>query len=104
MMITVFVSLTFLVLFQISHAFTYPGMQTQQHGRGRGMALRMGGNTAKFGIFSPFVYGAKFVLGDAKLNKVNLLPAISLLGILHSSSSIFPVARQGDLPAQSGHH
>eukprot|EP01040_Poterioochromonas_malhamensis_P002575 gene2575-2737_t len=28
------------------------------------------GNNAKFGIFSPAVYAAKFVLGDAKLNKV----------------------------------
>jgi hypothetical protein len=28
------------------------------------------GNNAKFGIFSPAVYAAKFVLGEAKLNKV----------------------------------
>jgi hypothetical protein len=34
------------------------------------MNLQMGGNKAKFGIFSPFVYAAKFVLGEAKLNKV----------------------------------
>eukprot|EP01035_Chromulina_nebulosa_P032409 gene32409-43297_t len=27
-------------------------------------------NQAKFGIFSPIVYAAKFVLGDAKLNKI----------------------------------
>eukprot|EP01039_Chlorochromonas_danica_P010775 gene10777-11975_t len=67
---TVLLFLALLVLFQISHAFTYSGMQAQQHGRGRGMALRMGGNTAKFGIFSPVVYGAKFILGEAKLNKL----------------------------------
>mmetsp|Transcript_14283 Transcript_14283/g.29407 ORF Transcript_14283/g.29407 Transcript_14283/m.29407 type:complete len:137 (-) Transcript_14283:179-589(-) len=29
----------------------------------------MGGKKAKFGIFSPAVYGAKIVLGDDKLNK-----------------------------------
>jgi hypothetical protein len=28
------------------------------------------GNNAQFGIFSPAVYAAKFVLGEAKLNKV----------------------------------
>lgn len=32
--------------------------------------LRMGGNNAAFGIFSPAVYVAKLVLGEAKLNKV----------------------------------
>lgn len=37
----------------------------------RGVNLVMG-NNAKFGIFSPAVYAAKFVLGDAKLNKVGL--------------------------------
>lgn len=35
----------------------------------RGGKLVMG-NNAKFGIFSPAVYAAKWVLGDAKLNKV----------------------------------
>jgi hypothetical protein len=34
--------------------------------------LRMGGNNAAFGIFSPAVYVAKLVLGEAKLNKVTL--------------------------------
>jgi hypothetical protein len=33
-------------------------------------SLHMGGNKAKFGIFSPAVYIAKFALGEAKLNKV----------------------------------
>lgn len=36
----------------------------------RGVKLVMG-NNAKFGIFSPVVYAAKFALGDAKLNKVS---------------------------------
>jgi hypothetical protein len=31
------------------------------------------GNNAKFGIFSPAVYAARFVLGEAKLNKVSFL-------------------------------
>eukprot|EP00981_Chlorochromonas_danica_P011555 scaffold4102_cov174-Ochromonas_danica.AAC.9 len=87
MMMTVLLFLALLVLFQISHAFTYSGMQAQQHGRGRGMALRMGGNTAKFGIFSPVVYGAKFILGEAKLNKVSLPPCY--FSSCHSSSFIF---------------
>ena len=30
----------------------------------------MGGKKAKFGIFSPAVYGAKIVLGTDKLNKI----------------------------------
>ena len=33
-------------------------------------SLHMGGKQAKFGIFSPAVYGAKIVLGQAKLNKI----------------------------------
>jgi K+-transporting ATPase A subunit len=32
--------------------------------------LHMGGKQAKFGIFSPAVYAAKFVLGESELNKV----------------------------------
>ncbi len=32
--------------------------------------LHMGGKMSKFGIFSPAVYAAKFVLGEAKLNKL----------------------------------
>jgi hypothetical protein len=32
--------------------------------------LAMSGKMSKFGIFSPVVYAAKFVLGEAKLNKV----------------------------------
>ena len=30
----------------------------------------MGGKKAKFGVFSPAVYIAKFALGQAKLNKI----------------------------------
>jgi hypothetical protein len=30
----------------------------------------MGGKMSKFGIFSPAVYAAKLILGEAKLNKV----------------------------------
>ena len=33
-------------------------------------SLNMGGKKAKFGIFSPAVYGAKIVLGTDKLNKL----------------------------------
>ncbi|VEU41695.1 unnamed protein product [Pseudo-nitzschia multistriata] len=33
-------------------------------------SLSMGGKKAKFGIFSPAVYGAKIVLGTDKLNKL----------------------------------
>ena len=32
--------------------------------------LHMGGKMSKFGIFSPAVYGAKLVLGEARLNKL----------------------------------
>lgn len=32
-------------------------------------SLKMGGSSAKFGVFSPAVYGAKIVLGDLKLKK-----------------------------------
>jgi len=33
-------------------------------------SLHMGGKQAKFGIFSPAVYGTKLVLGKDKLNKI----------------------------------
>lgn len=33
-------------------------------------SLHMGGKMAKFGVFSPAVYGAKLVLGTDKLNKI----------------------------------
>jgi len=40
------------------------------------------GNNAQFGIFSPAVIAAKFVLGEAKLNKVVFLFCITLFIIL----------------------
>ena len=33
-------------------------------------SLHMGGKKSKFGVFSPAVYGAKVVLGTARLNKI----------------------------------
>uniref|UniRef100_A0A7S2P0D0 Uncharacterized protein n=1 Tax=Leptocylindrus danicus TaxID=163516 RepID=A0A7S2P0D0_9STRA len=36
----------------------------------RGQPLMMGGKMAKFGVFSPAVYAAKFALGEKKLNQV----------------------------------
>ena len=44
------------------------------------------GNNAAFGIFSPAVYAAKFVLGDAKLNKVDEYKYITLYLVKLSSS------------------
>lgn len=38
--------------------------------RARRSELYMGGKMAKFGVFSPAVYGAKIVLGTEKLNKI----------------------------------
>ena len=49
--------------FQRPSTFTTRKMQTSQ--------LNMvSGNKANFGIFSPAVVAAKFILGEAKLNKV----------------------------------
>lgn len=36
----------------------------------RKMELSMSGKMSKFGVFSPAVYAGKWILGDAKLNKV----------------------------------
>ncbi|KAG7351134.1 hypothetical protein IV203_010494 [Nitzschia inconspicua] len=46
---------------------TAPQQQNQRTGVS---SLHMGGKMAKFGIFSPAVYGAKLVLGTEKLNKI----------------------------------
>ncbi|KAG7354222.1 hypothetical protein IV203_003578 [Nitzschia inconspicua] len=46
---------------------TVPQQQNQRTGVS---SLHMGGKMAKFGIFSPAVYGAKLVLGTEKLNKI----------------------------------
>lgn len=64
--------LSFLAIIATNYAFTnhlssHSSSFTHNY---RGMKLLMGGNKAKFGIFSPAVVAAKFVLGDAKLNKV----------------------------------
>ena len=45
------------------------GQQQQQQPR-RGDLSMMGGKMAKFGVFSPAVYGAKIALGEARLNKI----------------------------------
>ena len=50
----------------------------------RSTSLQMSGNKAKFGIFSPAVYIAKFTLGEAKLNKV-----ISPLFVIDYLTQIF---------------
>ena len=55
------------VVVSTSLAFVRP---TGGVSRPRSSELYMGGKMAKFGIFSPAVYGAKFVLGEAKLNKL----------------------------------
>ena len=48
------------------HGSPPPGLSSRARAP---MDLRMGNNAA-FGIFSPAVYAAKLVLGEAKLNKV----------------------------------
>ena len=53
-----------MVVVSTSLAFVRP---TGGVSRPRSSELYMGGKQAKFGIFSPAVYGAKFVLGEAKL-------------------------------------
>ena len=45
---------------------------TSRYSRSKGGQLTMG-NNAKFGIFSPAVVVAKFVIGEAKLNKVSFV-------------------------------
>jgi hypothetical protein len=46
---------------------SYTNLQRQQK---KSTLKMMSGKMSKFGIFSPAVYAAKFVLGEAKLNKV----------------------------------
>jgi len=47
-------------------------MTSSRCSRSKGGQLTMG-NNAKFGIFSPAVVVAKFVIGEAKLNKVSFV-------------------------------
>jgi hypothetical protein len=53
----------------VSHVDSYSTSHINKGGRQRQMYLE-GGKMSKFGIFSPAVYAAKFVLGEAKLNKL----------------------------------
>jgi fucose permease len=47
------------------------------HSRIQSTKLQMvSGNKATFGIFAPAVVAAKFILGEAKLNKVRVTSAI----------------------------
>jgi hypothetical protein len=60
-----------LALIVVVQSFQKLGVQNvSPAGRGHRTVLAMGGNKATFGIFSPAVYAAKYILGEAKLNKV----------------------------------
>ena len=60
----------FLALIALSSAFI---PRVQRTGiTNRNFELQMGGKMSKFGIFSPAVYIAKFVLGEKKLEKVRV--------------------------------
>lgn len=63
------VMLSFLIA---SEAFQRP---TTFNTRKQTQLTMVSGNKANFGIFSPAVVVAKFVLGEAKLNKVSIVPA-----------------------------
>ena len=52
-----------------AHVDSFSTSNINRGGRQRQMYLE-GGKMSKFGIFSPAVYAAKFVLGEAKLNKL----------------------------------
>lgn len=54
-----------------------PSFKSVPQQRSSSTELYMGGKMAKFGIFSPAVYAAKFALGTEKLNKIRA-KAISL--------------------------
>ena len=58
------------ILFSLGSSFTI--VSTRGNVVSPRSTLSMGGNKAKFGIFSPAVIAAKYILGDAKLNKVIL--------------------------------
>jgi len=51
------------------HRSAAPSPLAKAHGNNHRGQMRMG-KMAKFGIFSPAVYGAKIVLGEDKLNKI----------------------------------
>ena len=62
-----------LALIVVVQSFQIHGVQNISPLRSHRTVLAMGGNKAKFGIFSPAVYAAKYVLGEAKLNKVKII-------------------------------
>ena len=57
-----------LVSIIVVQSFQIPVLQNSSPIRNR--AVLTMGSKAKFGIFSPAVYAAKYILGEAKLNKV----------------------------------
>mmetsp|Transcript_7378 Transcript_7378/g.12255 ORF Transcript_7378/g.12255 Transcript_7378/m.12255 type:complete len:151 (+) Transcript_7378:90-542(+) len=78
---SIFTSILVILLFASAVAFHSSGMRSFSSpilsiNKRTPMELQMGNNAA-FGIFSPVVYAGKFVLGDAKLNKLRA-KAISL--------------------------
>ena len=61
----------FYLLIASMEAFQRPALSSSAPRSLRASALTMvSGNKANFGLFSPAVVAAKFVLGEAKLNKV----------------------------------
>ena len=60
------------MLFALTTAFAPTTTSTSPFATTRSTAteLHMGGKQAKFGVFSPAVYGAKVALGTDKLNKL----------------------------------
>jgi hypothetical protein len=74
-----FLLLTFLAIASVCSGFQRPVLRpilktssdiSESFGGRMANSRLYGGKQAKFGIFSPVVYAAKFVLGEAKLNKV----------------------------------
>lgn len=67
----------------------------------------MMGNNAAFGIFSPAVYAAKFILGDAKLNKVStssLNISVDWAEMFNFTFNSCTASGQGYFSSQSSHH
>jgi len=99
MMMSIYLVVVLIVLiFSSSSSFSISGSSniiSPVRSRSRGGQLSMG-NNAKFGIFSPAVIAAKYVIGEAKLNKV-LLKTSSLSSSLLLLSSLLSllVKRKG---------
>jgi len=62
--------LVLLCLMCLASAFLKPATIHSRASSTRKTELNMGGKMSKFGIFSPAVYAAKAILGEAKLNKL----------------------------------